>query len=72
MSFFLSLGLLFNFGSALLFVTGKILVLQRKPFAFELFSVWHMQGSSHLAQKHSSDIKPMSEPSEAEKSVKTY
>jgi len=52
MSFFLSLGLLFNFGSALLFVTGKILVLQRKPFAFELFSVWHMRGSSHLAQKH--------------------
>ena len=28
------------------------LVLQRKPFAFELFSVWQMWGYSHLAQKH--------------------
>jgi len=29
-----------------------VIVLQRKRFAFELFSVWQMRCSSHLAQKH--------------------
>jgi len=27
-------------------------VLQRKPFAFELFTVWLMRCWSHLAKKH--------------------
>jgi len=34
------------------------IVLQRKPFAFELFSVWQMRGSSHLTQKHVVTFQP--------------
>ena len=44
----------------------SFVLFKENPLHLRKFSVWQMRGSSYLAQKHSSDMKPMSEHSEAQ------